>query len=343
MARSTSFFGLRKGSTKSHTYQVYRGQQITKDRVTEVANPQTSAQMKQRAKLRNVANAASVLKGIIDHSFQGVEYGYKSVAEFRRLNLTGNNPIISSYAPREISDMGVANYLVSNGNLEAFFYVYPDRSNAGIILLPDAPSDADYDLEIQSDTHKVLPTEHNMKALCNIFGLLEGQQITILVQDANSENSIETSDGENTYCPTYVSVLRLVTDYTKDEFMSGWHYDLKLKQLYNGYFIIQLPTESDKNGVTLTYQAETINETASSWTNRDDLGVYVVMSAAAITSQEVDGTYKRTTSRFIVSSNESAKNLWFSYEKAKALLMKKTGQSDAYLNSGTDTVSITGA
>lgn len=48
MAKSKSFFGLRRGSTKSQTFSVLRGEQITKDRVTDVANPKTSAQMRQR-------------------------------------------------------------------------------------------------------------------------------------------------------------------------------------------------------------------------------------------------------------------------------------------------------
>lgn len=49
MAKSKSYFSLRRGSTKSQTFSVLRGQQITKDRVTEVANPKTTAQMRQRA------------------------------------------------------------------------------------------------------------------------------------------------------------------------------------------------------------------------------------------------------------------------------------------------------
>lgn len=48
MAKSKSFFGLRKGSTKTMTYSVLKGQQITKDRVTDVANPRTYSQMVQR-------------------------------------------------------------------------------------------------------------------------------------------------------------------------------------------------------------------------------------------------------------------------------------------------------
>lgn len=54
MAKSKSFFGLRRGSTKSQTYSVLRGEQITKDRVTGVANPKTSAQMRQRVLFASV-------------------------------------------------------------------------------------------------------------------------------------------------------------------------------------------------------------------------------------------------------------------------------------------------
>lgn len=48
MAKSKSFFGLRKGSTKTMTFSVLRGQQITKDRVTDIANPKTMDQTIQR-------------------------------------------------------------------------------------------------------------------------------------------------------------------------------------------------------------------------------------------------------------------------------------------------------
>ena len=75
MAKSSSFFGLRKGSTKSLTFQVLRGQQITKDRVTQVSNPRSEAQMTQRALIPIVAAARAQLKGLVDHSFEGVAYG----------------------------------------------------------------------------------------------------------------------------------------------------------------------------------------------------------------------------------------------------------------------------
>ena len=86
MAKSKSFFGLRTGSTKSLTFQVYRGQQITKDRVTRISNPRSEAQMRQRAIIPIVAARRAALKGLVDHSFEGVAYGDQSLRKFSELN-----------------------------------------------------------------------------------------------------------------------------------------------------------------------------------------------------------------------------------------------------------------
>lgn len=118
MAKSSSFFGMRKKSTKSLTFSTWRGMQITKDRVSDVANPQTSAQMAQRIKMPLVAQARTKLKGLVNHSFQGVDYGYKSLYNFSALNLRKNALTVGEYTPKGIGDMGVANYVVSTGSLE---------------------------------------------------------------------------------------------------------------------------------------------------------------------------------------------------------------------------------
>lgn len=82
MAKSKSFFGLRRGSTKSLTFSVYEGQQVTKDRVTEVKNPRTMPQMEQRMHMASALAMYSAGKEIFDHSFQGVTYGAKSMNKF---------------------------------------------------------------------------------------------------------------------------------------------------------------------------------------------------------------------------------------------------------------------
>ena len=87
MAKSSSFFGLRRGSTKSLTFQVVNGAQVTKDRVTYVKNPRTYAQATQRAKMATVADAYRALSSICDHSFESVAYGPASRRQFMSLNL----------------------------------------------------------------------------------------------------------------------------------------------------------------------------------------------------------------------------------------------------------------
>lgn len=86
MAKSKSFFGLRRGSTKTLTFQVNNGKQITKDRVYEVKNPRTQAQMEQRMVMATASAAYAQMKQIVDHSFEGVTYGQMNMSEFIRVN-----------------------------------------------------------------------------------------------------------------------------------------------------------------------------------------------------------------------------------------------------------------
>ena len=118
MAKSKSFFGLRSGSTKSLTFQVYRGEQITKDRVHHVSNPRTGAQMTQRALIPIVAAARSALKGLVDHSFEGVAYGEASLREFSKQNLRAGALNVTSYSPNGVSNPGFADLIVSNGSIK---------------------------------------------------------------------------------------------------------------------------------------------------------------------------------------------------------------------------------
>ena len=86
MAKSKSFFGLRRGSTKTLTFQVNNGKQITKDRVYEVKNPRTQEQMVQRMVMATASAAYAHMKQIVDHSFEGITYGQMNMSEFIRLN-----------------------------------------------------------------------------------------------------------------------------------------------------------------------------------------------------------------------------------------------------------------
>lgn len=61
-------------------------QQVVRSLAEQVSNPRTTAQMAGRMIMSTVMQAASFLKPIIDHSFDGIAKGQPSISEFIRLN-----------------------------------------------------------------------------------------------------------------------------------------------------------------------------------------------------------------------------------------------------------------
>lgn len=118
MAQSKTFFGLRRGSTKSLTFSVYGGKQVTKDRLTEVKNPRSNLQMVQRAYMATAMRGYSALKEICDHSFENKPYGQQSMNYFVSLNAN----MLRKDAPRINLSLSKGNsisnaYVIANGSL----------------------------------------------------------------------------------------------------------------------------------------------------------------------------------------------------------------------------------
>lgn len=146
MAKSKSFFGLRKGSTKSHTYSTLDGQQITKDRVYDVKNPRTEGQMKQRMLMTTVGAAYKFMKSIADHSFEGKASGMACMREFnsRNLNLfkkaagANGHVAFNEYKDSVINPLP---FILSSGSLPGFVFKLNDASQLEIAFDTE---DADY-------------------------------------------------------------------------------------------------------------------------------------------------------------------------------------------------------
>lgn len=150
MAKSNSFFGLRRGSTKTLTFQVNNGQQITKDRVEIVKNPRTLSQMTQRMVMATVSAAYTAMKQICNHSFEGVSYGQETMSKFISVNsklLRENlSAQTSKFGYNEYRDRGikVGAYQLSDGSLPAPTFAFTASSGETTIelkLASDAPED----------------------------------------------------------------------------------------------------------------------------------------------------------------------------------------------------------
>ena len=197
MAKSKSFFGLRPGSTKTLTFQVYRGEQITKDRVYRVSNPRTEAQMKQRAIIPIVAAARSALKGLVDHSFEGVPYGEASLKEFSKQNLRAGALHVSSYSPNGVSNPGFADLIVSNGSINVPYSIDSTR-NDNTVKTTDHPYPAfEFPKAEEGDSAdgilKYLETYARTK---NVNIIAPGTQLTFLSIYQDGSVDINTGGGK---------------------------------------------------------------------------------------------------------------------------------------------------
>lgn len=118
MAQSKSFFGLRRGSTKSLTFSTFNGKQVTKDRVSDVKNPRTQDQMINRMINYTAMKAYSSMKAIVDHSFASKSYGLQSMRYFLAKNyaLLKNNKENMGFSSYK-GDAVPTSFLVSEGSL----------------------------------------------------------------------------------------------------------------------------------------------------------------------------------------------------------------------------------
>lgn len=105
MAKGNMFLGMSRGSVGDVTFYRSHGNQVARARNRQPANPKTVAQVIQRMILATASKAYSRMKGIVDHSFQGVQYGGVSQSYFLKramddlrtwvsqtINITGEYP-----------------------------------------------------------------------------------------------------------------------------------------------------------------------------------------------------------------------------------------------------------
>lgn len=87
MAKGNALLGTLRGSTGDVTFRVSNGRQVMSKRARVIRNPKTSKQTYQRMFFATVAKAQSAMKKIVDHSFENVEFGAKSLRYFSSKNI----------------------------------------------------------------------------------------------------------------------------------------------------------------------------------------------------------------------------------------------------------------
>ena len=351
MAKSKSFFGLRTGSTKSLTFQVVRGQQITKDRVTRVANPRSTLQMEQRSKLPIVAAARSALKGLVDHSWEGVPYGEQSLRTFSSKNLSAGALKVYSYASPDAPSPGIAEYQVSQGSLRGFdAQVVSDKYSRVVFSLPNSGGEGKVVPAMPKGTKGSTVLYHLMSYFTNnkIDGLRAGEQLTFLALNVPYYKTLKYVGGPDsgTYdVPvTRFDVARLIMpDISMISDIDTYHDD-------NDEFVLEsaIAEGGDDTFVLLRADGFHINFFANSqkfgfscWfqpANSKEMSV----ASALIVSELANNVWKRSTSNLMVAngSDNPLVSKVFSFDQWASLYAPKQIVSSKYLNNGAEKTGI---
>lgn len=195
MAKSKGFFGLRKGSTKSLTFSVLDGKQITKDRVYDVKNPRTEAQMRQRMLMTTVGAAYKTLKSIADHSFEGYSSGMQCMRQFNSRNLNRFKKAAAAkgsvaFNEYKDGDINPLPFILASGSLPGFDFKFDASSNLEIKGEKDAA-----DFATAEGIYAALGVQRNdLITFCTVIG----------------EGSV--SNGVYTYKAERFDVVRLYCD-----------------------------------------------------------------------------------------------------------------------------------
>lgn len=178
MAKGNMFLGFSRGKVGSLVFKRQNGEQVTVPRV-KPSNPQTYAQMKRRVAFSAAAKTAKALRVIVDHSFQGVMYGEKSMQHFVKMAAK------KAFAGVEAA----ANSTLSAAPFQLAPVLPPTAYNvaAGGEFAISQGDLASANIDFNSDDFKcpvALTTASTLSDFCAALGITIDSQLTIVIGEA---------------------------------------------------------------------------------------------------------------------------------------------------------------
>ena len=291
--------------------------------------------MKQRAIIPIVAASRAALKGLVDHSFEGVNYGNDSLKKFSELNLRSGALNVESYAPNGYSNPGFASLMVSTGSL----------SDGGVIT-SFGPTYVHFEFKVQTSTgltFKAAKAGDDADAALRTISewgatgcevLAPGNQLTFLtvslvdyVKVGNNRAPLSAFDISRILFPSTGSTPSQVDDV-------------------NGSWKVQEDVDEGDSGIRLTNGNTSVNIFLAG--DRSSLIINVVplnhdkskvSGAAIIRSAYVNGVWKRSNAKIVVQMPKGVDK--YTYEMWRSYY-ESTGVSAKYLNQGDEGTGIQG-
>lgn len=344
MAKSKSFFGLRSGSTRSLTFQVYRGQQITKDRVYRVSNPRTDAQMTQRALIPIVAAARSALKGLVDHSFEGVAYGEASLREFSKQNLRAGALSVTSFSPNGVSNPGFADLIVSNGSINVPYDVKSEQADNIIETKDDEFPAFDFPkVDAETSATTILKYLEDYARTNNVAIIAPGTQLSFLTIYQSGTVKINTGGGSIDAPTSGFALNRIYIPNGDSDSENAKEINDKWKVMNSVAKGAKSATLINSNGDIIDFQCGEEGQVQGKIqimiapkeiaTNSNNCGM------ALILSRYENGVWKRSPSRLTIGYEPTSK---YTFEDWLSTYQTTGAASKKYLNTGDEGTGIKG-
>lgn len=177
--------GHARGKVGDLVFSRSNGQQVVRARARVVKNPKTEQQIVQRIILNTVAQAYSKMQPIVNHSFEGVSEGQRSMSRFMRANLDklrtkiaqeiaagGSYYDVSAFTPLGTNIFQPNDFVVSAGSLPNVTVQRKEGSSSQAVAILGGTTYGD---------------------ILNALGLKRGDQLTFMMLKARGQLGAEIS------------------------------------------------------------------------------------------------------------------------------------------------------
>lgn len=295
--------GHARGKVGDLVFSRSNGQQVVRARAAVVKNPQTESQMIQRIFLNTISQAYSNMVQIVDHSFEGVQKGQKTMEMFLSRNLKN----LRTKVQQAVGTGSLYSEIFEFSPIASNFFAINDYEIAKGTLPEIAVSSASDDAKMS-----MVAPANTYKSILDHYGLNRGDQLTFVAVISNG-------NGRRVF-----KYARVILDPVNAD---GSEADLESAFIANG--AINLPNGRNEGEFTSIEHAE--GKILFSFTQ-----YYQHAAAVIVSRRSTDGTWLRSNATLV--QNEDSAELDYSLQQA--LDMLKSGALDSlseqYLNnSGT--------
>lgn len=299
MSKGNMLLGHARGKVGDLVFSRSNGQQVVRARAAVVKNPQTEAQMIQRIFLNTISQSYSNMVQIVDHSYEGVQKGQKTMEMFLSRNLKN----LRTKVQQAVGTGSLYSEIFEFSPIASNFFAVNDYEIAKGTLPEIQVSSASDDAKMS-----MVAPENTYKSILEHYGLNRGDQLTFVAIVSNG-------NGRRVF-----KFARVILDPVNAD---GSEADITSEFITNG--TINLPNGRNEGEFTTIEQTE--GKILFSFTP-----YYQHAAAVIVSRRRSDGEWLRSNAT--LTQNEDSAELTYSLQQA--LEMLKSGALDSinsqYLN-----------